>query len=74
MKTNNAKKMDNLAEQAVKTDSVTGGLKGSAFVVPTPRPDPTIINDQISQTKEGQEPLGTVEGSNRATAAPRTRY
>jgi len=60
----NEKKMDNLAEQAIKTDLVSGG-KGSSRLVPTPRPDPTIIDNQISQSKEEQESLGSIRPNSR---------
>jgi hypothetical protein len=55
-----AKKMDNLAEQAIKTDTVVGGSKG-ASQTPTPRPDPSIINNQIRQDRSLQEPLGAID-------------
>lgn len=63
MKTKNEEKMNNLAEQAVKTESIVGGGLKGASETPTPRPDPEIINGRIRQRKEVQEPLGSVEAS-----------
>jgi len=61
MKTKNEEKMNNLAKQAVKTESIVGGGRKGASQTPTPRPDPEIIDNQIRQDRIQQEPLDAVD-------------